>query len=36
VKITDLAKLTGKSVEELEAEFAKEECIVLDLNERKR
>jgi len=36
VKIADLAKLTGKSVEQLEAEFAKQDCIVLDLNERKR
>jgi hypothetical protein len=32
VKIEDLAKLTGKTVEELKAEFSKSDCISINLN----
>ena len=35
VKIADLAKLTGKTIEELEAELAKTECLELNLNDKR-
>ena len=34
VKIADLAKLMGKSVEELEAELAKKDVVEIDLNNK--
>jgi len=36
VKLADLAKLTGKSIEELEAELAKTDCLELNLNEKNK
>lgn len=35
VNIKDLAELTGKSVEQLEAELKESDCISINLNEKK-
>jgi hypothetical protein len=35
VNIKDLAKLTGKTIEELEEEFKNSDCISINLNDKK-
>jgi len=35
MKLEDLAKITGKSIDELKAEFDKSDCICVNLNEKR-